>query len=89
MRIEKKARATERELRYLMHETNGWDRTFEFEGHTYVLIAKGNSQHTELTYSNGFLPVFNLKSRTIRALEDTTLVTPRDCTVYSEQFYDV
>lgn len=46
----------------------GWDRTFEYDGHTYAIISKGDSQCTRLTTNDGMVPCFNLKSRTIRAL---------------------
>ncbi len=88
MKIEKKALDSQKTLHHLMTETMGWDHTFEYEGRNYVLIAKGDSQHTTLRCDLRFYPVFNLKSRTIRALPANTVVYPKDCTVYVEGFHD-
>lgn len=57
-------------------QMEGWDRTFEFDGHTYAIIGKGNSMHTQLSVSSGLIPCFNLKSRTVRAVAPGDIVTP-------------
>ena len=60
----------------------GWDRTFEYDGHTYAIISKGDSQCTRLTTDNGKVPCFNLKSRTIRGLSMDEEIRPLNTTVH-------
>lgn len=86
MKIEKRCVSGEQLLSHMLDMHPEWDRTFEFESHLYIVLVSGNSSHTRLNIDRGYIPIFNLKSRTVRAIPSDTVVLPRECTVYSGPF---
>lgn len=53
----------------------------KMDGHYYILISKGDSQNTGLTISDGHVPLFNIKSRSVRAVKYGTLVEIVDLSI--------
>jgi hypothetical protein len=46
------------------------------QGNVYLVVDKGMSQHTGFRVTPGFIPLINVKSRTIRAVRGSDMVEP-------------
>lgn len=57
------------------------DQVFEFENRVYCRIGNSDSAFTQLHVTGGLVPIFNLKSRTIRAVSPDIDVVPLECEV--------
>jgi hypothetical protein len=51
------------------------------DGHYYIIINKGDSQNANLTIGDHHVPLFNIKSRSMRAVKYDTLVETVDLSV--------
>lgn len=53
----------------------------KMDGHYYIIISKGDSQNTGLTVAAHHVPLFNIKSRSVRAVKYGTLVEIVDLSI--------
>lgn len=47
-----------------------------YQGNVYLIVKKADSQHTGLRVTQGFIPLMNVKSHTMRAVCSQELVEP-------------